>query len=79
MEDDGSFAGIATDDPKRDVVWTEYDSLKIRMDDARLITAAPDLLAACKLALEAFESAHAIDWGIIKAAISKAEKSEQDA
>ena len=41
--------------------------------NARLIAAAPDLLAACKLALGAFERNDAIDWGEIEAAIQKAE------
>lgn len=41
--------------------------------NARLIAAAPDLLAACKMALGAFEHNHAIDWKILVDAIEKAE------
>jgi len=41
--------------------------------DAHLISAAPDLLAACKAALGAFEHNHAIDWGDLERAIKKAE------
>jgi len=41
--------------------------------NARLISAAPELLAACKLALNAFENNWAIDWGELEAAIAKAE------
>ena len=38
-----------------------------------LIAAAPDLLAACKLALSAFEHQRAIDWDDLYRAIAKAE------
>jgi hypothetical protein len=41
--------------------------------NARLIAAAPDLLAACKLALGAFERNDAIDWNELAGAIAKAE------
>lgn len=41
--------------------------------DKLLIAAAPDLLAACKLALGAFERNDAIDWNELAAAIAKAE------
>jgi len=41
--------------------------------NARLIAAAPDLLAACKLALNAFERNDNIDWGVLESAIAKAE------
>lgn len=41
--------------------------------DALLISAAPDLLAACKDALGAFENNNAIDWGDLERAIAKAE------
>ena len=41
--------------------------------DARLIAAAPDLLLACKAALEAFELNAAIDWNDLENAIKKAE------
>lgn len=42
-------------------------------DDWRLMASAPDLLAACKLALSAFERNDAIDWGELGKAIAKAE------
>ena len=38
-----------------------------------LIAAAPELLAACKAALGAFEQNNAIDWGDLERAIAKAE------
>jgi hypothetical protein len=41
--------------------------------NARLISAAPDLLEACKIALNAFEHNYAIDWAVLQSAISKAE------
>jgi len=41
--------------------------------NARLIAAAPDLLAACKAALGAFERADAINWDDLQRAIDKAE------
>lgn len=41
-----------------------------------LLAAAPDLLAACKLALNAFERRDAIDWNILADAIAKAEGRE---
>ena len=49
----------------------------MRKEDAYLIAAAPDLYAACKLALKAFENNWAIDWGVLAAAISKAEGKKQ--
>ena len=39
-----------------------------------LLAAAPDLLAACKLALTAFEGNCAIDWAVLENAIAKAER-----
>ncbi len=39
-----------------------------------LITAAPKLLAACKLALAAFEHNHCIDWNELQVAIDEAER-----
>ncbi len=42
-------------------------------DDARLIAAAPDLLAGCKAALGAFERNDAIDWDDLRKAIELAE------
>jgi len=41
--------------------------------DAKLISAAPDLLEACKLALNAFENNWVIDWDQLRDAIEKAE------
>ncbi len=43
------------------------------IDDQYLIAAAPDLLAACKLALGAFERNDCIDWSDLEKAIAKAE------
>lgn len=40
--------------------------------DVALICAAPDLYAACQLALNAFERRDAIDWGILETALNKA-------
>ncbi len=44
--------------------------------NARLIAAAPELLAACKLALKAFEKNWAIDWNDLERAIAKAEEQQ---
>lgn len=44
--------------------------------NGHLIAAAPDLLAACKSALAAFEHNHAIDWDDLARAIAKAEGQE---
>lgn len=41
--------------------------------NARLIAAAPELLAACKLALGAFERNDCINWDSLARAIAKAE------
>jgi hypothetical protein len=46
--------------------------------DARLIAAAPDLLAACKAALWAFERNDCIDWDDLSRAIRKAEGEATD-
>lgn len=45
---------------------------KESQENARLIAAAPDLLAACELALYAFETRAVIDWGELERAIAKA-------
>jgi hypothetical protein len=60
----GDFT-IVTDDPSYEFHGTDEA-------DARLIAAAPELLATCKLALDAFEKRHAIDWDVLEAAIAKA-------
>jgi hypothetical protein len=44
--------------------------------NARLIAAAPELLAACRAALGAFERNDAIDWDDLRKAIEKAEGRE---
>lgn len=45
----------------------------VRPEDRPVIAAAPELLAACKTALGAFEHNHAIDWSELERAIAKAE------
>lgn len=40
--------------------------------NARLIAAAPELLEACQLALNAFERNDCIDWSVLSRAIEKA-------
>lgn len=40
--------------------------------NACLVAAAPDLLAACRLALDAFERNDCIDWNTLRVAIDKA-------
>lgn len=42
-------------------------------DRRALLAALPDLLAACKAALGAFEHNHAIDWDDLARAIAKVE------
>lgn len=49
-----------------------------RRGNPELIAAAPDLLTACKLALNAFEKRWAIDWSELEKAIKKAEGQEPD-
>lgn len=48
-------------------------ALNVRSDCAGLVSAAPELLAACKLALAAFEQRAAINWDDLARAIAKAE------
>jgi hypothetical protein len=48
--------------------WSYGEVLRVH-----LAAAAPDLLAACKLALNAFEKNWAVDWGELEQAIAKAE------
>jgi hypothetical protein len=45
--------------------------------NSRLIAAAPDLLAACKAALGAFERNDAINWDDLRMAIEKAEVAQK--
>ncbi len=44
-----------------------------RNANARVLSAAPDLLHCCKIALAAFEKNHCIDWAELEQAIAKAE------
>lgn len=61
-------------DKRNGRVIVEYKhTADFNMADARLIAAAPDLLAACELALGAFERNDAIDWSELEYAIAKAE------
>lgn len=45
-----------------------------KLANAHLFSTAPELLAACELALGAFERNDCIDWGEIAAAIAKAKQ-----
>lgn len=45
--------------------------------NAHLIAAAPMLYEACQLALDAFEKNHAIDWGILAAALAAARNEDK--
>lgn len=68
------FNGIAADNGHM-VVTTRYDELVIGDDDALLIAAAPDLLAACQLALAAMQQQDRADidaMDALEAAIAKA-------
>lgn len=49
------------------------DALAEQMANARLIAAAPDLLAACKVALNNINTSHKAAREIVAAAITKAE------
>lgn len=63
-------------------VWSGQGGPEVNAANARLIAAAPDLLAACKAALkwiEADESTHGRPFGegkVLRAAIAKAEGGE---
>lgn len=80
MGEDGSFVGIAAAEPGVSVVSLSYDELKIRVADAVLMAAAPELLAALK---EARDRIHVEGCGVdglhrmlcvrLTAAIDKAE------
>jgi hypothetical protein len=82
MSEDGTLAGIAAAEPGRNIVWTEYDCLKIRPADAALIAAAPNLLSSCEEvvmlinsgAMSQFESEPWVER--IRAAITKAHGAE---
>lgn len=50
-----------------------FDQIEEDREVARLIAAAPELLAGCKASLGAFERGDAIDWDEIRRAIEKAE------
>ena len=66
---------------KADTLLNPHDVVVLAIDcpdfiddrDKALIAAAPDLLAACTLALHAFECNDAIDWNELTLAIAKAE------
>lgn len=47
-------------------------------DTARLIAAAPDLYAACRMALDAHQYNHALDWSALKAALLKAQPFQEE-
>jgi hypothetical protein len=60
-----SRIGAVTDDGIETVVKAScygYDEINMTKADAHLIAAAPDLLAACKAALEAIRSDADVDW-----------------
>jgi hypothetical protein len=46
------------------------------LQDFRLRSAAPALLAACKRALETTETGRALDWAQLSAAVDEAERTE---
>jgi hypothetical protein len=50
----------------------------VRSTHGPLLAAAPKLLAACKLALNAFESNWCIDWDEVRQAIEEAEPKPKD-
>lgn len=50
----------------------EFTVSKQDQANANLISAAPDLLEACELALNAFEKNWCIDWNVLEEAIKKA-------
>ena len=59
------------------ISWQGFDSCDIKSHDERvanayLFAAAPDLLAACEMALHAFEDNWAINWDDLRRAIDKA-------
>ena len=54
------------------------EACRAGLERATLISAAPDLLAACRAALGAFENNDCIDWNILAVAIDKAEGKRTD-
>jgi hypothetical protein len=52
--------------------FPEGVSLEVGYENASLMAAAPDLLAACELALHAFEENWCINWDDLRRAIEKA-------
>lgn len=56
----------------KDDPWEWGRCMTPTIENARLISAAPDLLAACEAALGAFTNANAIDWSDLERAIAKA-------
>ena len=71
---------VAISERDRNIVAECYAAIRTRrersddeaMANAILFAAAADLLDACRLALNAFERADAIDWSILERAIAKA-------
>jgi hypothetical protein len=63
------LSSLADNDGK----WIARDGTVSSEANARLIAAAPDLLAACRAALGAFFNNNAIDWSELEEAIAKAE------
>ena len=57
-------------------VYLESKSEKAVRVVAKALDAHDDLLAACELALSAFENNNAIDWGVLEKAIAKAKGAE---
>ena len=63
---------VSTLDGRQIVGSDDWGSI-LTPQDARLIAAAPDLLAACKQAIAAFEHGEPVNWAIVSGAIVKAE------
>lgn len=69
---DRVIAQMGCDRSDGEQVYDEPGKQEARAN-AHLIAAAPDLLAACKAALGAFEFNHCINWDDLRRAIEKAE------